>query len=466
MSTSVKTPFSEQNRPTDYIVKNELFHHPLVNRTMFKHRKGEGKLNEKTENTLYWLLVKSRDHRDMLKFSLSNSYLEETVGCGYRSVSRYLKRLEDNGYIIRSPVLSSNGKKFSKTNYFEICWLKLYEDFGEHLFVDFMENMVTFIKGRIAQLKAVFKSLNRPLWQMNKLISSKEDIYNNIYDNLIKNGVISMEQEVMLKGEYEKTPLDELLEENEAENRSYFNRDVRLCPCKWREIALKLGMAPEYIEDEFIEFRDFWISQGKIKFAKRASWTRTWQRRIRDILNNYRTSYKRASTPKMPLIENHNSYTSLPAERMHWNKEIANEGFWKIPGNPDNSKFTEFYTTLEKGGNIMDTKAGWLQRGLKWFERTRTEQSPSVKAYGECKMLEIKIPDELSDIHKRLAKRLEEQNYIAWVQTPNVGISLHPSPTDRYTYLADYTSNCGAFTKKTVLERYRTDFDDLKIEII
>lgn len=486
MSASVNSVFSEPIRPFDYVIKKEIYRHPLVNMTLFKTPVNGKKIKDKSGKCLHWLIVQAREQKTSDTILVSNNYFVKTIDCSYRTITRALSDLQENGYIIRKSIIKSDGKICRTTNHFEICWLKLFHDYGESLFADLMENMVTFIKGRIARAKELLSPLCRPFCPTDKPISSNEDIYNNnIYGNLLKFGVISMEQEVLLKGEYEKTPLDELLEENEAENRSYFNRDIRVCPDQWREIALKEGMSAEYIDDEFIEFRDYWISLGKVKYAKKANWSRTWMNRIKDVIHSARTRYKSVAyqnqqaqwkqklqdnSKNFSLLTNHNVSASPEAcapEYMHWNKELTNEGFWKVSGSPDYSQFTAFYTGTGKGADIMDSKNGWLQRWAKWHERSAVaHKSPAVKAYGETKVLDIKIPDEFQDIHKRLVRRMEEQNYVSWVQSPKVIIKKHPSPTDQYLYVADYTGIGNAFAKKTVSERYRSDFEDLKIEII
>jgi len=442
MPFTVNVFLQDSNNTSRYIVKKELFRHPLVNRTMFKNNSSTTKMNKNTADTLYWLIVQAREQRDNLKFRVSNNYIKETVCCSYRSVSRYLKSLEDRGYIIRSSIINSDGKSCKKTNYFEICWLKLFEDFGENLFVDFMHNMITFIKNRIEKLKAFFKSAYRPLCHTDKPISSNEDIYIYIKENFKKSEEISIEQEVLLKGEY-NDPLDSLLTENEPENRSYFNREIRICPDEWRKIAIKEKMSEEYIDDEFIEFRDYWLSLGQIKGAKKASWTRTWRNRIRYAINYYGTTYKRAKPTEEQWKSSYNipndQYSLISHTQMNiTSDEIQNDCKSNlVTGLIDNEHivnneysfnlFKVFYTV--KAADVRDTKEGWLERWHKWNRRKGISLIVPKEKPSEIK---ITIPEKCHDIYETLLNKLGKGNYSFLIQDSVITQLDEPTADDDY----------------------------------
>lgn len=414
MIASVNNFSHTKQQPTDYIAKHEVYKHPLVNRTMFKRSLRANKINHKTANTLYWLIVQAREQKDSLKFRVSNAYIQETVDCGYRTVSTYLRNLEAKGYIVRTPVYKSDGTRHHTTNYFEICWVKLYEDFGEYLFVDFMENMVTFIKDRIAEVKAFFNSLSLPIQQTDKLPSKEGTyIYNNISNFSPDSEGKSMTQEVLLKGEYDPDPLEQLLAENEAEKRTYFNREVRTCPDKWREIALKVGMAPEWIDDEFFEFRDYWIGRGKIKVAKKANWSKAWSLRIRDVINYPISRYK--AVPSR-VRQEEPIKLATDASRAHWDIGLIDHAFWDIPLGTDYTQFNGFYGHSGKGGYIMDTKEGWLARCHSFNKRSRV----SIAAPKDERKIELNLPEQCRGVHKQILDAIGEPLYKAWIQDANI----------------------------------------------
>jgi hypothetical protein len=442
------------DRPAFYIPKACVYRHPLVNKTMFKKLVNGSKIKRKSGECLYWLIVQAREQKTSDKIIIYNNYFVETIDCAYRTVTRALTDLQNSGYIIRQGVLKSDGKKCRTTNKFEICWLKIYEDFGDTLFTDFMDNMIKFIKEKIASAKQIISSLCRPFCRTDKPISSKEeDIHIDCRGEIMDPTLNLEENDVLLKGEYGNLPVQDLIEAKEPDNRTYFNREVRTCPEEWTDIALKEGMNPEYIEDEFIDFRDYWVGVGKIKNAKKANWSRTWLNRIRETLRNTRTSYKSISTQdhwKMMLRRNGSSFSLATAGQVgsYYTSKDAPEAIidclkpkytWEADM-PVPDSFGAIFKELNISSHLIDevyvsfrgfyavkaetklscTDEVWLERWEKWVRnyKERNNKAPVKEPFERIKEKMIdydtaSLPDEIRKLHVLLKQEMGEERYLS-----------------------------------------------------
>ena len=124
------------------------------------------KLNGSAETLLYSLIdiayMKGSDF-----FHVTNKQSAKAIHRSDRTVSRTYRKLELLGYIKIDRKKISDGKKCRSFNYIEICFKKLWEDFGRKLFIDRMPSFIQFIQ---SMLKTVWQTL----CQSDK--SSKEDI--------------------------------------------------------------------------------------------------------------------------------------------------------------------------------------------------------------------------------------------------------------------------------------------------
>lgn len=471
MTASVNNFFQQQN---------------LIDNTLAGFTSELGKLNSNHSGSFYHIIYKQSINGGRPVRMDSSDFIAH-LHCCRNTVTNINNRLEALGILTVTHVDTyPNGKKHT-VNYYSINWERAIVLLKEKIFGASLGAKYNFI---LKKTVAFFKSYRAQVLG-TLILSSNEDIYiyNNIFEFFKKiatigEGIFNRKEKTVnepLEGEV-LDPISYMLVYNNAGKKQCFDETIKECPAIYRQNALNKYSFDDRIEENFQSFKH-WHIENKMK---RSCFLRAWDNwlirsdkyfidiKLRDsaVLDQSRRKEELKQngtqlslpTSKQGAVSYIKNIFSAAEPRIPWNKELANESFWKIPGNPDNSQFNTFYTS--KGADIMDTKAGWLQRGIKWHERSRSEKSPSVKAYGDAKPLEVKLPDQLTEIHTRLMNRLGEPNYIAWVQIPKVTIQEYEDPMDHYRYSANYTACGNAFTKSTVRERYIHDFNDLKIQII
>ena len=272
-------------------------------------------------------------------------------------------------------MINSDGKKCRTTNYFEICWLKLCEDFGESVFADYMENMVAFIYERIAKAKDLFLPLCRPLCPTDKPISSKDDILNKQINDFLENEV----------------------SRKEASVRTYFNPTIRICPDDFSKKAEQY-LETKYIDDIFVGFREYWLSQGQKLFAKKVDWLETWEEQLKEVISNPRTRYKMVKPQE--------------ARRISWTLDLTTKSDWKARADAQYNAFTEWYSINVPG--LLGTKDQWQARWNRWDLKNVFGKPDETKV--EPKFIDVKLPDDSREIHENLLKEVGRGLYVSWIQ--------------------------------------------------
>lgn len=454
-----------------------------------------GKITANESAILHYIYHLSSNNKGR-EFYCSRETLASKARCHVDTVTRVLRKLANGGLLM----LRYERQGLKKILFIDVNWLENCIVLGGRIFASATRRTLEFLKQKTADF---FKILYPAKCRIEKssteeektiysvaiapsYIAKSHKMYNNFNTEGKSENLPSMHTDTeplrVVTGEL-LAPISPMLMRNPPNNDTAYDESITECPDVYRDKALRRFIRADKIDDMFQDFRYYKIKNKRSKKSKHSDWLRAWDNWVMNALKFNKDEFFDQERYHTQLQANGSKFqlptskqTSVPyvhtmsapiEDRMHWNKELTNEGFWKVSGSPDYSQFTAFYTGTGKGADIMDSKNGWLLRWAKWHERSAVaHKSPAVKAYGETKALDIKIPDEYQDIHKRLVKRMEEQNYVSWVQSPKVIIKKHPSPTDQYLYVADYTGIGNAFAKKTVSERYRSDFEDLKIEII
>jgi hypothetical protein len=155
----------------------------------------------------------------------------------------------------------------------------------------------------------------------------------------------------------------------------YFDKMILTCPIEWVQIAKEEGMREKYIEEDFQDFREYWLNCGKTKNARKSNWSRTWRNRIRDVVNNYRTAYKREDV-------------------------IIDRG---------NDNFVSAHAKIEK-----PAYNGYQNNYAKKYEPKAVETRIQLNL--------ANIDFDALLIHKQIIKKMGEAWYISWIQEMNTFI--------------------------------------------
>ncbi len=315
---------------------NGRFYHPILNNACVGHMFGNHKVTV-SENRVLWTIAYQMIRRRSQSVTMSREIIVELLERSVdnvRSISRITGNWQTWGILEVKRGGYDRENRAWLPNVYSINWKAFFDIFG-HVF----DKVKGKIKALLAQAKSQFLSLSGETFcpsdsetlcptlktptgstKEEKTICKlaiaplhipKEKKVSKVFASCFAKGCALKKKFALKRKEVSPT----MIAPSEAEENYMVKRlprgvakpfDIRLtvCPPEYIEAAIKIGVHPSHISDQFCQFADYWSMRRGEKKGRKTDWPLTWRVWVTKNFGDYRLGLKNPNPSEPQLLGN------------------------------------------------------------------------------------------------------------------------------------------------------------------